>query len=125
MPLPELGLFLVRSRPSYTEKQGGHAPSDPERTDIVIIFSDPTRAHKPLDGDNGNLRSAVSLRNIRMPDRIGSVGGRWMPTTGFAEAGALQMAAPLLAFGLKPSSSSRKSHLWAPSAAGSTQVRGC
>jgi hypothetical protein len=43
-----------------------------------------------------------------MPDGIGSVDGRWMPTTGFAEAGALQMAAPLLAFGLKPSTSSRR-----------------
>jgi hypothetical protein len=97
----------------------------PERTDIVIIFGDPARGHEPLDGDSGNLRSAVCLGNIRMPDRIGSVGGRWMATTGFAEDGALQMAAPLLAFGLKPSSSSRKSNLWAPSAAGSTQVRGC
>lgn len=60
-----------------------------------------------------------------MPDGIGSVDGRWMPTTGFAEAGALQMAVPLMAFGLKPSTSSRISRLWAPSAAGSTQVRAC
>jgi hypothetical protein len=60
-----------------------------------------------------------------MPDGIGSVGGRWMPTTGLAEKVALQMAVPLRAFGLKPSSSSRESHLWAPSAAGSPQVRGC
>jgi hypothetical protein len=77
-----------------------------------------------IDGDSGSLRSAVSLRNIRMPDGIGSVGGRWMPTTGLAEKGALQMAALLQAFGLKPSSSSRESHLWAPSAAGRPQVRG-
>jgi hypothetical protein len=60
-----------------------------------------------------------------MPHGIGSVGGRQMPTTGLAENGGLQMAAPLPAFALKHSSSSRISHLWAPSAAGSPQVWGC
>jgi len=49
-----------------------------------------------------------------MPDGIGSVGGRRMPTTGLSENGGLQTAVPLRAFGVKHSSSSRISDLWAP-----------
>ncbi len=62
---------------------------------MVIIFGDRSVVTSGIGGDNGNPRSAVSLRNIRMPEEIGSVGGRWMPTTGLAEKGFLQMAAPL------------------------------
>lgn len=60
-----------------------------------------------------------------MGNGIGSVGGRRMPTSGLAENGALQMAAWVRAFGLKRSSSSRISHLWAPSAVGSPQLWDC
>lgn len=57
-----------------------------------------------------------------MPAAIGSVGGRRVSTTGLPEDKALQTAAPLRAFGVKRSSSSRIPHLWAPSSAGSSQV---
>lgn len=77
------------------------------------------------DWDSGNLRSAVCLRNVRMPNGISSVSGRRMPTTGLPENDGLQMAARLRAFGLKRSSSSRVAHLWAPSGAGSPQVWVC
>jgi hypothetical protein len=60
-----------------------------------------------------------------MSKGIGSVDGRRMPTTGLAEYGGPQMAVLIPPFGVKPSSSSRISHLWAPSAAGCPQVWGC
>ena len=57
-----------------------------------------------------------------MPGATGSITGRRVPTTGLPEDKALQTAAPLRAFGVKRSSSSRIPHLWAPSGAGSSQV---
>ena len=53
MPLPELGLSLVSSRPSYTENQCGRAPRDPERASQVIIFGDRSVLTTGADGTAG------------------------------------------------------------------------